>query len=62
MTITHGTNRLVPPDVDALLAAALDHRGTGENSLPELWDGQAAGRIADVLEQWHRDRKGGLFI
>lgn len=61
VTITHGTNRLVPPDVDALLAAALDHRKTGMNSLPELWDGQAAGRIADVLEQWHRDCKGNVF-
>jgi UDP-N-acetylglucosamine 2-epimerase (non-hydrolysing) len=50
ITITHGTNRLVTPEllgtaVDAALAGQLARRGDG----PPLWDGAAGVRIADIL-------------
>ncbi len=54
VTITHGTNRLVGPGRDDIVAAARDvlsSRGTGASTLPELWDGRTAERIADVLEK-----------
>lgn len=62
VTITHGTNQLVPPNEDALVAAVLNHRQTKIDSLPEFWDGQAAARIADVLEQWYTDCKDKAFV
>jgi len=55
VTIEQGTNQLAGTKRDGILAAAarvewnLLPRG---NRIPELWDGQAARRVVDVLEQW----------
>jgi UDP-N-acetylglucosamine 2-epimerase (non-hydrolysing) len=53
ITIEQGTNRLVGADPDAALRAALEVLDTSRPTrarTPELWDGRAAGRILDVLE------------
>jgi UDP-N-acetylglucosamine 2-epimerase (non-hydrolysing) len=52
-TVTHGTNRIIGSDPDVLRTEvakilATDARRGG---VPPLWDGRAAGRIADVLER-----------
>jgi UDP-N-acetylglucosamine 2-epimerase (non-hydrolysing) len=53
VTVTHGTNRIVGSDptvirteVQKILSGSEQRR-----RVPELWDGRAAGRIADVLER-----------
>jgi UDP-N-acetylglucosamine 2-epimerase (non-hydrolysing) len=54
VTVTEGTNVLVGRDPGLIVAAAaaiLEGRGK-QGQLPELWDGRAAERIADVLVQW----------
>jgi UDP-N-acetylglucosamine 2-epimerase (non-hydrolysing) len=53
VTVTLGTNRLIALERHAIVAAAksvLDdtHR---HGQVPPLWDGKAAGRIADVVER-----------
>lgn len=53
VTITHGTNRLVGIEPAAILdgyRAAL--AGPVSTARPPLWDGQAAGRIVDVLHRY----------
>lgn len=58
ITVTEGTNLLVGSDAEALRRAArriLDGEAC-KGRVPELWDGHAAVRIADVLE---RDLGGG---
>ena len=57
VTITNGTNQLVTTQsvigaLDAVLAATQ----TGEHAVPELWDGKAGPRIADVIENFLRGR------
>ncbi|MES1925744.1 UDP-N-acetylglucosamine 2-epimerase (non-hydrolyzing) [Salinisphaera sp. T31B1] len=52
ITLTEGTNRLLSPTelsaaVDAVLAEGLN----ADRPRPQLWDGQAAGRIADSLRK-----------
>ncbi len=51
ITCTHGTNRLVQPQRDAILAAAERALGRRSPARPviERWDGQAAARIAQVV-------------
>ena len=50
ITISEGTNRLVGTDPDDIVAAATDVLDNGvEPRCPELWDGKASERIADVL-------------
>jgi UDP-N-acetylglucosamine 2-epimerase (non-hydrolysing) len=53
VTIERGTNRLVGTDPQRILDAAIKALGeTGMHlRVPELWDGMAATRIADVLAQ-----------
>lgn len=54
ITCEQGTNTLVGTDVDAIrrgVAEILDGRGK-RGRVPELWDGQAAGRIAADLHAW----------
>ncbi|MBD3366922.1 MAG: UDP-N-acetylglucosamine 2-epimerase (non-hydrolyzing) [Candidatus Eisenbacteria bacterium] len=56
VTVSEGTNRLVGTDPEAIVAAAheaLEDRDAAPKR-PELWDGRAAGRVADVLTSWHR--------
>jgi UDP-N-acetylglucosamine 2-epimerase (non-hydrolysing) len=51
VTVTHGTNRVVGTD-PATIAVAADDALTPSSraaSIPALWDGQAAGRIVDIL-------------
>jgi len=53
ITIELGTNILAgtdPEKVEAAVTGLIDG-GIGEHSLPPLWDGKTAGRIADVLEK-----------
>jgi UDP-N-acetylglucosamine 2-epimerase (non-hydrolysing) len=51
-TITHGTNRLVGTNPQAVLQAAIEALDAPMPSgkVPELWDGRASERILDVLE------------
>ena len=55
ITLTRGTNRLVPwpPSVDGIVCAAHDAMGRGRLSIgalaPSGWDGRAAARILDAL-------------
>jgi UDP-N-acetylglucosamine 2-epimerase (non-hydrolysing) len=53
VTIEQGTNRLVGIEPAAVLKAALDALDTPPRKVqvPDLWDGCAASRIVDVLEQ-----------
>ncbi len=53
ITVTAGTNQLVGADKQQILAAALKVlSGEAEKTqIPPLWDGQAAKRIVDVLQQ-----------
>ncbi|MDE2565373.1 MAG: UDP-N-acetylglucosamine 2-epimerase (non-hydrolyzing) [Burkholderiales bacterium] len=54
ITVEQGTNTLVGRDRQAILHHAAETlAGRGKRGrLPELWDGQAAGRIAADLAQW----------
>ncbi len=53
ITVTEGTNRLVGSDPEVIKREALsaldDRRPAGR--VPELWDGRAAGRIVDAIEE-----------
>ena len=51
ITVEQGTNILVGNHRDRLLAAAEKALSDGEHEgrIPELWDGQAAERIAGIL-------------
>jgi len=50
ITVTHGTNRLVGRDADRIAAAALEELAAPPPARrPELWDGHAGDRIAEVL-------------
>jgi UDP-N-acetylglucosamine 2-epimerase (non-hydrolysing) len=52
VTVEQGTNRLVGIDPAGILPAAMEvlDRPTPLTRIPELWDGKASIRIADVLE------------
>jgi len=54
ITVDEGTNTLVGQDPARIAAAVDDILRTGGKAgrIPELWDGQAAQRIAAVLRQW----------
>ena len=50
ITISHGTNRLVPPDeVGARATEVLQGRGVFPSRRPPLWDGCAGARIAEIV-------------
>jgi len=51
ITISHGTNTLVGTDADSIRRAFAEVMDTGGKAgrIPDLWDGQAATRIAAVL-------------
>jgi UDP-N-acetylglucosamine 2-epimerase (non-hydrolysing) len=48
-TITHGTNRLVGTDTEAIITAANDATGNPPKHLSPLWDGKAADRILNEI-------------
>ncbi|HYP28403.1 MAG TPA: UDP-N-acetylglucosamine 2-epimerase (non-hydrolyzing) [Blastocatellia bacterium] len=53
ITVSEGTNRLVGSDpllIEREAFAALDGQ-TARGRVPELWDGRAAGRIVDAIEE-----------
>ncbi len=54
ITITEGTNLLVPDRSTASILDAYARRAKpgGGRGVPEGWDGQTAGRIADVFAEW----------
>ena len=54
ITVTEGTNRLVPDrSAEAILAAFRGAWGTpAPGRRPEGWDGKAAERVADAVEEW----------
>jgi UDP-N-acetylglucosamine 2-epimerase (non-hydrolysing) len=68
VTVLHGTNRLVGTDPKNLLLeakAALGKVGHARNVSrvpPPLWDGKAAGRIVDVLEQYLLENRNGCSL
>lgn len=58
ITIAQGTNRLVPIELTAIVSTALAAQPTNSHRVPELWDGRAAVRIGDVIEEWWRQAHG----
>ncbi len=53
ITIEHGTNRLIGTqysNIPAVVRETIVEKI--EPKVPELWDGDASGRIARVLSQW----------
>jgi UDP-N-acetylglucosamine 2-epimerase (non-hydrolysing) len=54
ITVDEGTNTIVGQDASRIIAVVDDILRTGGKAgrIPELWDGQAAQRIAAVLRQW----------
>jgi len=54
ITVAEGTNTLVGRDIDATLACVDRILATGgkRGRIPELWDGEAATRIAADLAGW----------
>jgi UDP-N-acetylglucosamine 2-epimerase (non-hydrolysing) len=51
VTVTQGTNRLVGSDPSRIASEARDvlRHGVENATVPELWDGQAAPRIAQAI-------------
>ena len=57
VTTTEGTNKLVGTNPDAITEAAagiLDKEKKVSGRLPELWDGHASERIADIIVEYGR--------
>ena len=56
ITVTHGTNRVVGTDTETIISAAFDALDHPRESVPPLWDGQAADRILNALleQQWRQ--------
>ncbi|MCP5303463.1 MAG: UDP-N-acetylglucosamine 2-epimerase (non-hydrolyzing) [Pseudomonadales bacterium] len=50
-TLTEGTNRLVPP-VAEKITAEFSRQSNHQGQVPQFWDGQAAPRIVDVVQNW----------
>jgi len=63
ITVDEGTNTIVGQDPARIVATVDDILRTGGKAgrIPELWDGQAAQRIAAVLRQW-LDRGGARLV
>ena len=60
VTVSEGTNTVVGSDPDRIEAAvnAVLANGGKNGRRPELWDGQAAQRIAAVVSEWLAQRRG----
>jgi UDP-N-acetylglucosamine 2-epimerase (non-hydrolysing) len=53
ITVTHGTNRVVGTETEAILSGFADALAREHDPRrPPLWDGQTAGRIATVMQQF----------
>ncbi|PCI21403.1 MAG: UDP-N-acetylglucosamine 2-epimerase (non-hydrolyzing), partial [Piscirickettsiaceae bacterium] len=54
VTVTGGTNTVVGTDADKIIATALKTLESGgkKGRRPELWDGKAAIRIAEITKKW----------
>jgi len=52
VTLSQGTNRLVTAKRQAIVDTVLNATSQTNGCNPALWDGQAAQRIADVLQAW----------
>ncbi|MDP6639617.1 MAG: UDP-N-acetylglucosamine 2-epimerase, partial [Candidatus Poseidoniaceae archaeon] len=52
ITVTEGTNVVVGNDTGAIISAAdeIFQNGGKTGRIPDLWDGNTAGRIADIIE------------
>ena len=60
ITIEQGTNRLVGTDPRKILAGYRAALSAERNArIPELWDGNAGRRIADIIVRWHEKRTSG---
>ena len=53
ITVSQGTNTIVGNETEVIVAAAMDILETGGKSgmIPDLWDGNTAVRIADLVEK-----------
>jgi len=60
VTVTHGTNRIIGSDPNRILDESLKTLGQplGPNTAPPLWDGRAAERIVDILDEDRRQSQG----
>ena len=59
-TVTEGTNRIVGSDPARIRTAWREtlSRPAPAGRIPDLWDGKAGVRIADVLTEWDAARNG----
>ena len=59
VTVDQGTNTIVGQDRVKILAAVDDvlENGGKQGRVPELWDGKAAVRIKQVLNNWLRQQQ-----
>jgi UDP-N-acetylglucosamine 2-epimerase (non-hydrolysing) len=58
ITVSQGTNTVVGTNVESILDCYEDVMKTGGKvgQVPELWDGEAAVRIVQVINQWALER------
>ncbi len=58
VTVKKGTNQLVGVSREGIVSSGLAawKGNRGSYSIPELWDGKAAGRIVDIIECWLSNR------
>jgi len=61
VTVELGTNQLMDLEPEAIRVAARDlaHHGRPGSSVPPLWDGKAAERIAEVIRSFLAERSAG---
>lgn len=59
ITVTDGTNTIVGADAGKIRRCFEDVMATGGKAgrIPELWDGRAAERIADIIDNWAKSRR-----
>jgi UDP-N-acetylglucosamine 2-epimerase (non-hydrolysing) len=64
ITVDEGTNTVVGQDPNRILAAFDDivRQGGKAGRIPELWDGRASLRIAEVMHEWLSGEAGKLYM